>query len=482
MDIGTGVITGTLPAAGISPISVTVQDSVAATDIKSFSLTIQEISAPPLDPLSPSPSSLITVYDYNYIQHLTTDIIGLGLDGYGQGSQNSVPVSNRKRDSALRWDNLIKDVSFINKHITHVNTSTLAPSTGTIIGSALPNELAADINWLADPVRRYTCHPLEYYSVNNTTTNTLNGTSTRTTVWSKQFVHKVRADFPTNRFARYFFNAGGMFVWRPHFLSVVGNDRDVEWAEFLKYIQAEPPYEYKRNNFINTLTNTTVTTYTSGSMTVSIVAERRDDITSTQRIDFSATFRNNDVSDLIVYPTTGYWNYGPWETVFSSSSTHISGVQSVAGAYSAQGGFSLDDIGGVITLYMGAWPSDPPNNQTCNWEWLAFSNYGLDKTASNDGSNYYRVTNNIRPYWTMWGSYKLTDIGIGSTVDYQLPYWPYTLVPYTYRITRDSSNSASIEPYPTAWDTGDNGTSVSVSNWVNNMIALQGTGGLTFTW
>jgi len=427
-------------------------------------------------------TSTTNVQDYNYIQSLVADIVGLGENGYGQSSRSSFPVTNTRQVTTSQWGALISDINFIQAHITNANTSTIPPVVGTTITTLVPNALGADIDWLVDPTRRYTCHESQYYldPVTNTTTNTLNGVSTRITPWSKQMVHKVRVDFPTNLYARYFFNSGSSFVWRPFHNSSVGNDRDAEWSTFIRDIQATEHYEYKRDDFINTLTNTTVTTYTSGSMSISILAERRDDITSTKRIDFTATYRNDDIPDIIIAPTSGFWNVGPWEEfAIGSSSTHISGVQSASGTYSAQGGFSLDMVQGVVMLYMGAWPSDPPNNQTCEWEWLAFNGAGLNKLGDTTASNYYRVLNNIRPYWTIGGSYNLSSISTGTYVDYTLPAWPYTLVPYTYRITRTESNTATVALCPGAWDTGDNGTTVSIQNWWNNMNAICP---ITLTW
>ena len=447
-------------------------------------------------------TNTIRVLDYNYIQNQLTDIIGLGPDGYGQGSHNSSPATTRSTVRRNQWVNVINDMNFVQAHITNSTTSTQAPATGTtilntvsgslILGTTITNTitnaLIGNIDYLADPVRRYTCHPTQLYGYPGDTINSLNGTSTRATLWSKEISHKVRIDWPTNLIARYFFNSGGTIVWRPNYLSAVGTDRDQDWANFIDHLQNQGGYEYKRDDFVNA-TNPLVTTYNSGTLTVIITADRYAEAV-TQRVDFTAVLRNNDVPDVVVAPTYAFWNYGPWEAFVTDATTataHISGVQSASGTYSAQGGFSLDRVSGVVILYMGVWPSDPPNNQTCNWEWLAFSNLGLNKLGNDSTSNGYRIANNIRPYWTMGGEYNLSSITLSTSVDYQIPFWPYTLVPYTYRITRTSSNSVSIQTYPSAWDTGDNGTTISVENWWINMQVLWGTDGTTlgtgtFTW
>jgi hypothetical protein len=279
--------------------------------------------------------------------------------------------------------------------------------------------------------------------------------------------------------ARYFFNTGGQLTWFPYYNTTArGNDLDVAWAQFSDYLYDNGNWKYTRDNFLNTLSTTTSTTYTSGTLSVSILAVRDNINTATsKRIDLTATFRNDGVGDLIVDPTSGYWNYGPWEYYASATNTnHISGSQSVAGCYSAQGGFSLDRVQGNVWLYMGVWPTDPPNCQTCNWEWLAFNGNGLIGSAQTE-SNLYRYQNNLRPYWSMVGSVNLTALTTNQVVDYQIPSGaggPYSHVAYTYRITKTSATSISIQTYPTAWGTGDNGSSISISNWWSNMQSLWG--------
>ena len=172
---------------------------------------------------------------------------------------------------------------------------------------------------------------------------------------------------------------------------------------------------------------------------------------------------------------------------------HVSHTQSSASCYSAQGGFSLDIMNGSPVLTIGVWPSDPPNCQYCYGVWLAFSAQGLYKPNGDDSSNNYRAINGIRPFWAMTAtSYNLDQIALGATRYVQIPYWPYTLVGYTYAITRASRNSVTIQTYPTSWGTGDTGSSISIYNWWANMQSLWGgvNGGKagwtlgtgTFTW
>lgn len=168
---------------------------------------------------------------------------------------------------------------------------------------------------------------------------------------------------------------------------------------------------------------------------------------------------------------------GVWRNVFSFNRT-LTGVQSAAGCYSAQGGFSVDVIDGVTTLSLGAWPSDPPNCQTANWQWLQLAGKGANGLSNDSTSNIYRTANNIRPYWTKTNTVNIDNIAVGSSVNIRFESWPYTLVSYTYRIVKTSANSIGIIPYPTPWGTGDAGTSISIDNWWRNVATLGG-GGVT---
>lgn len=145
---------------------------------------------------------------------------------------------------------------------------------------------------------------------------------------------------------------------------------------------------------------------------------------------------------------------------------NLAGVQSAASCYSAQGGFAVSryDTTGDVILTLGVWPTDPPNCQTCSWTWLL---YGASENSS-------RASSNSRPYWTQTWNVNITSMSIGQTIYTRAPSWPYTLVSYTYAVTKTASNAVSIVPYPSAWGTGDTGTTISVGNWWNNVVYLGG--------
>lgn len=148
---------------------------------------------------------------------------------------------------------------------------------------------------------------------------------------------------------------------------------------------------------------------------------------------------------------------------------NLTGRQSAGRCYSAQSGFSIDRYGsaGDIILTLGVWPTDPPNCQTIPWQYLQ---YGGVQNASS------------YPRYSMVWTINLSNLGVGGSTQTRAPSWPYTLVGYTYIVTRNSINSVQIEIYPNAWGTGDTGTSISVANWWQGFIDDFGGNTLTLTW
>jgi hypothetical protein len=148
---------------------------------------------------------------------------------------------------------------------------------------------------------------------------------------------------------------------------------------------------------------------------------------------------------------------------------NLTGRQTGGRCYSGQSGFSVDRYGnnGDIILTMGVWPTDPPNCQTIPWTYLQFG--GTQNAAS-------------YPRFTQVWQVNLTSLGVGNSVQTRAPSWPYTLVGYTYIITRNSINSVQITIYPNSWGTGDTGTSISVSGWWNGFVEDFGGQTLTLTW
>jgi hypothetical protein len=278
-----------------------------------MSYTSATVYVPQVPMLDPIPSDFARASSYNYSQGLVKDIIGLGDNGWGQASQTSSPVTTRNRMTRAQRLALATDVNFIHTHVlgTATDTTVLVPPTTSTVAATITNAMSVLVTSLLP--NRYVCHPSQFFGYPGAVINSLNGTSTTTTVWGREVEQRVRVDWPTSLFARYFFNSGSVFTWTPSYASIAdANDRDAEWINFIDHLRASTPYEYKRADFLST--STTSTTYNSGTLSITIIAQRDVNLDTAKRVDFTAILRNEDLPYLVVDPVRGYWNYGPWET------------------------------------------------------------------------------------------------------------------------------------------------------------------------
>lgn len=251
------------------------------------------------------------VADFNTSQAQLEDIIGLGENGYGIPTLWSAPVSREDRVRASNWNYLQRDLDSVYIHITNTGsgvTSVLVTGT-TVVSSAVGNTIYNALAYVQ--ANRYTCHPSQYYvdPVTSETWNTTDGTSTRTTVWglgdTTEITHKVNAVWQNRLSARYFFNQGGYYIWKPSHLNDGKNELDTEWARFINWVNAQGGYEYGRTQYMNTTTNTATASWNSGTLTMSVVAERNP---AEDAVLFTISYRNNSLPSMVIAPSTGYWN------------------------------------------------------------------------------------------------------------------------------------------------------------------------------
>lgn len=260
-------------------------------------------------------TSTILASDYNSIQTRVASILGLGEEGWGSPVTNSTPVTDKTRVSAAQWNNLIDDVNVISQHILNTSTTTQTVATATELISLVPGQQLDHITQvLIEEPTRYTCHPEQY--ILDPTTSTVRPelfvtSSTRTTSWGLSPItinHGLTVSFITRLQARYYFNSGNYLVWKPFTLpaDVSTNDLDQEWEQWINYIRNSPELEfrYTRTNFVNTLSNQVTQVYTSGTLSITVIANRRFD---ERNIDFSITYANEATTLLVVSPTVaGY--------------------------------------------------------------------------------------------------------------------------------------------------------------------------------
>jgi hypothetical protein len=261
--------------------------------------------------------ALITATDFNEIITVQDQIMGLNDDGWGLSLTSGIPAAAGLLITAWDTNSVIKDLNIIQGHIDNTTTSTSWIITGTTLVAASPyNAIKARSDYYLDPSRRWTCHP-EQFRKSNTVTNDIlffrpESTSTRTIVWGetatdsiRTITHKVVASWPTRLQARYYFNQGNFLGYRPYHFGDGLNDLDTEWANFINWISTSADYRYTRNEFVTYegLSGTS-TVYTSGTLSVSILAVKSSDETS---VTFTIDFFNSDTADLIVTPAVAYY-------------------------------------------------------------------------------------------------------------------------------------------------------------------------------
>lgn len=248
--------------------------------------------------------------DFNIAQTLLDDIMGIGENGYGLPLIQSTPQELYWKIGAYQWNNLISDINYVHQHITNSNTSTGYVITGTDVLSANTiNALISTTEWLDDPIRRYTCHPSKFLvnTVTDSTTLYSGGNSVRTLPWgvtTSEITHRVVTSFQNRLSARYYFNEGCFLNFLPNYSGIGLNDLDTEWANFIDYLR-DPAQEYRYDRAQFVTYSSTTTSWNSGTLTVSVTANKSDDEKS---IEFIMKYRNNESSTLIVSPNVGVWN------------------------------------------------------------------------------------------------------------------------------------------------------------------------------
>lgn len=259
----------------------------------------------------PTQGTSISSSTFNIAQEKLQDILGIGEDGYGLPYILSDPISYTNRVSSQSWNFLLQDVNTIHRHITNQSTSSyITLNTSTILYASTVTNVFSNIDWLYDSTRRYTCHPSQFFTTGTnvlptTSTFTLGGVSTRTTVWGidpTSLSHEVVATFPTRLRANYYFNLGSFLTFDPFVSGTSYSELDTRWITFVNYMNVNSrKYKYDRAKFQY---NSTLTTFTSGTLSVSILAEK---INVGKSIKFIITLSDSENTNVYINPTGNSW-------------------------------------------------------------------------------------------------------------------------------------------------------------------------------
>ena len=258
-------------------------------------------------PIIPGSTASVAVSDFMDSYTVINDIIGIGENGYGVPVPWSGPVSTKTKIRAQDWNYLQRDLNSIFIHVTDTGTNTTIVSNTTIVNSTLSNRVYDGVNEIVG--QRYYCHPNQFFAdpVTSETWNTTNGTSTRTLIWdmeaTSEITHKVNAAWTTPLTARYFFNQGGYFIYKPFYANTgTTSTIDTQWVRFIDYVQSRGGFEYARPYFVNPDISLVTKSWTSGTLRISLAVERNP---AKDQILFTVKYKRRD---LEIVPNRGYWN------------------------------------------------------------------------------------------------------------------------------------------------------------------------------
>jgi hypothetical protein len=251
--------------------------------------------------------AIITATDFNATQVILEDILSISENGWGLTAIQSNQVSTGKRVYASDWNSLLSDLNTVHQHITGGFTSTAAVITGTtVINHNLANDLYDVTQSLI--ANRYSVNPNQFL-ISDGGSSTIfygGGDSLRTLPWgidTNVITHRVVTQFPNRLAARYYFNLGCYLTYTPYYSGTGLNDLDAEWANFIDYLRdPAQTYTYDRQKFVSY--DSTTTAWTSGTLHVSITADRAADFKS---IEFIVEYRNDATPELLISPAVGIY-------------------------------------------------------------------------------------------------------------------------------------------------------------------------------
>ena len=290
-------------SAGTYAVKLTASNSSGSDEEIKTSYIV--VSSTP--PIVATPGSIVKVSDYMDSWTIINDIIGIGENGYGIPVPWSGPATTKTKIKVRDWNFLQRDLNSIFIHVTNTGTATTVVTTTTIVNSTLSNRVWDGVNEIVG--QRYYCHPDQFYAdpVTSETWNTTNGTSTRTISWdmdaTAEITHKVNAAWTTPLTARYFFNQGGYFIYKPFYANTGTTATiDTQWVSFIDYVKSTGGFEYTRPYFVNTTTNLVTKSWTSGTLKISLAAERN---VANDQVLFTVKYKRRE---LEIVPNRDYWN------------------------------------------------------------------------------------------------------------------------------------------------------------------------------
>jgi hypothetical protein len=177
-----------------------------------------------------SVGGLIQAADYNgFVASNASNvnaIWGTGSTDRGYGQTTLGNVAALATVTATAWANLVNTVTSIANHQGTTITSRTAPVAGNTI--AILTNLNTDITTLTTNRGNAAGSGTAITTFTGTSSKTTSTGSSAQAAWTITFTHTIT--FPSADQARYFFNAGGLVLWRSSKTST-GTTADTEWND-----------------------------------------------------------------------------------------------------------------------------------------------------------------------------------------------------------------------------------------------------------
>lgn len=389
-------------------------------------------------------------FDFTSTQVVIKDILGLGDNGWGLSFIESDPVYSGMRIDAAQWNKLLYDVNTVYQHVHTVFTSTTSVTTGsTVINHSFPNDLYSTAQALVGS--RYTVDPSQFLTAYSGTSTVFytGGDSVRTISWggtsTTYIVQNVISHLPNNTFAKYYFNQGCYFSFTPYYSGLVlGGSIDVQWVNFIDYINTNDPYTFDRTKFMAQLAypgipSSKTWNWTTGSLQVIVSAELKTDLSS---IEFRVEYDNNNTSTVGVQIGCGIGYNLVGRGRITGPVPMQSLIYSLDGATASDNGYnSSTRLLSVNTL--DTFSFAPGNTSTV--QTVSMTNNGnvamtitniLYSTGSNVSPQFYFSTTT-----TILNSSTIT-IASGTTATFGLAYYGTAVGEYSSYFTIVSNNSS----------------------------------------
>jgi len=245
----TGGITGTITvgmAIQTSGLAITANTHILAFisgtgGAGTYTVSISQAKGTVSTPLTitGTTASVILAADYNYIQNITSSVIGTGSGtyGYGVALNATSPVTAGTQPTAVQWNNLRTDLINAYTHQGSTGSLTIPP-----VQAAKSSINAIDFNHYLILANSIYANALTVAASGQTSLVNLQSGSQGlyTSQWRNSVTHSITLQWSSNSLLRGFFNAGGQLRFSASLTGYLSSDpgyaKDQDWNTLLSSI------------------------------------------------------------------------------------------------------------------------------------------------------------------------------------------------------------------------------------------------------